>query len=385
MSLFALWLVASATPLSATDPFVPTRQEAQRIELMNRPETWFERNLKGPPVVIDGQHLDPKLQYYLEKEKERLTPDVAQQEAALFASAEGRSVIRDVLTREWAMFTRKTAPMQSVEARQIDSRGGKLDLRIYRPAHKADEKLPVIVYFHGGGWIYSNVEAVDRTARLIANEAKMIVVSVDYRLAPEHTWRASLDDGEDAYRWTRANAECLGGDPTRIAVGGDSAGGTIALSVSRRAALKAEPMPLYQLLYYPGPDFSEQYRSMKLFEQGFSLDAGFIDLMDALAFDGVIRRGANREDAEMRPMASQSLADMPATIIATAGFDMLRDSGRAFASRLEQEGVAVTYLNYPSLIHGFLQWSGPVADADRAATDTARLLGTAIRSRANQD
>jgi acetyl esterase/lipase len=248
-------------------------------------------------------------------------------------------------------------------------------LRIYTPRTGESDPLPILLYFHGGGWLYSSIEAVDRCARLIANEARAIVVSVDYRLAPEHAWPAANDDGEDAFLWTLANAARLGGDPRMVGVGGDSAGGNIALSISRRQLAAGRTAPAYQLLYYTSTDFSTEDESFRLFRDGYGLDENFRQFMISAAFPGDSLRAASRE------LSKGSYSGMPATIVVTAGFDMLRDSGRKLARRLEQDGVAVTYLNYPTLAHGFLQWSAVVADAERAAVDTARLFGAAIRSR----
>jgi acetyl esterase len=136
------------------------------------------------------------------------------------------------------------------------------------------------------------------------------------------------------------------------------------------------PTPLYQLLYYTSGDFSSDHESHRLFGNGYGLDLAFFDFMRPLVFQG---EGALAKAAQQ--LKDARLESMPATIVVTAGFDVLRDSGRSLARRLERKGVPVTYLNYPSLTHGFLQWSGVVDDAERAAVDTARLFGTAIRSR----
>jgi acetyl esterase len=361
----------------AEDSFQPTPEEQQRFELMLRPNAWFLENLAGPREIIDGQRLDAKQQYSLEARRRR-TPEEVKLGLDMFHSPEGRVAVRERLAREWALFTKITAPMRKVEDVRIDGRGGPIPLRIYTPETDEADPLPILVYFHGGGWLYSSIEAIDRCARLIANEARAIVVSVDYRLAPEHPWPAANDDGEDAFHWALANALRLGGDPGMVGVGGDSAGGNISLSISRRQLSAGQPTPAYQLLYYTSADFSTQDESFRLFRDGYGLDENFRQFMIALAFPGDSLKAATRE------LSAGSFFGMPATIVVTAGFDMLRDAGRKLAHRLEQDRVAVTYLNYPTLAHGFLQWSGVVDDADRAAVDTARLFGGAIRSRAGQ-
>lgn len=363
---------AAADP---ADTFRPTEQEQERLKVMLQPPQWFEDNLAGPRELIDGQLLDAKLQYYLEARRRR-TPEAVKQGLELFDSVEGRKIARNTLAREWALFTKVTAPMRTVEDRQVPGPRGPIPIRIYTPQVQDTNPLPILIYFHGGGWIYSGIDAVDRSVRLIANEARAIVINVEYGLAPENPWPAANDDGEAVFLWTRAHAASLGGSADMIGVGGDSAGGNISLSISNRQIQAGRPTPLYQLLYYTATSFSPHYESAKLFANGYGLDANFRDFMLPRVY-----RSPEAAEQATKEFRDARLNAMPATIVVTAGFDMLRDAGRSFAKRLEAEGVAVTYLNYPTLIHGFLQWSGVVEDAERAAVETAHLFGTAIRSR----
>lgn len=376
----AIVILAIATLTGAARPeddFRLTAEERQRLELMSRPEQWFLQALAGPREVIDGQRLDPKLQYYFE-ERRRRTPEQVQRGLATFLDPQARIATRDRLTREWALFTKVTAPMSKVEDRKIDGRGGPIPIRIYTPNVAGADPLPLLVYFHGGGWLYSGIEATDRFARLLANEASAIVISVDYRLAPEHLWPASNDDGEDAFLWARDNAKALGSEPDMVAVGGDSAGGHISLNISLRQIAAKRPIPAYQLLYYTSSDFATSDESYRLFQHGYGLDETFRDFMIATVFPGDLLRKATKE------LHGAGFSGMPATISVSAGFDMLRDSSRRLTERLTKAGVPATYLNYPTLAHGFLQWSAVVADAERASVDTARLFGTAVRSRVAQ-
>jgi acetyl esterase/lipase len=280
------------------------------------------------------------------------------------------------MAREWALFTKVTAPMRKVEDRCIPGPRGPIPIRTYTPHTRHSDPLPVLVYFHGGGWIYGSIEAVDRAVRLMANEAQAIVINVEYRLAPEHPWPAAHDDAEAAFLWARENAESLGGHPAMVGVGGDSAGGNLCVSVANRQIQAGRPPPLYQLLYYNAPSFSPDCESARLFSNGYVFDTVFRDFMLSRVYPG--EGTAERAAQELRAV---SLTQMPATIMVTAGFDMLRDGGRSFARKLEEHGVPVTYLHYPSLIHGLLQWSGVVTDAEHAAELSARVLGVAIRSR----
>ena len=375
LAIIALAGAMSLAAAASEDNFRPTPEEQKRFELMSRPEAWFLQSLAGPREVIDGQRLDPKLQYYFE-ERRRRTPEQVRLGLATFLDPQARIVIRERLTREWALFTKVTAPMSKVENRKIDGRGGPLPIRIYTPKVAGNEPLPLLVYFHGGGWLYSGIEATDRFARLVANEAQSIVVSVEYRLAPEHLWPASNDDGEDAFLWARANAKSLGSEPDLVAVGGDSAGGHISLNISLRQIAAKRPAPAYQLLYYTSSDFAEGDESFRLFKEGYGLDETFRAFMIETVFPGDLLQKATKE------LNGAGFLGMPATIAVSAGFDMLRDSSRRLTERLTKAGVPAMYLNYPTLAHGFLQWSAVVPDAERASVDTARLFGTAIRSRA---
>lgn len=363
---------ALALPAAAQEP-APTPAEAAQLELLAQPESWFVEQLGGQRRTIDGQTLDAKIHYALELAARAPKPGGPPVDPG--ATVEGRAAMRAAADRSWTFRTKVTAPMADVLDRSVPGRGGAIPVRVYRPA--GEGPFPVLVYFHGGGWLTGSIAGSDRAVRLIANEAKAIVVSVEYRLAPENPYPAAWDDAEDAYGWALDHATGFGGDPAMMAVGGDSAGGNIAVSVSARRLAAGKAPPLYQLLYYPALDMGRDYPSWRLFGEGYGLDTGYADYAVARVFPG-----RDLKNPEISPIRAASLKGMPATILATAGFDILRDAGRAYATRLEREGVSVIYLNYASLNHSFLQASGVVDDAERAATDTASIFGTAIRSRA---
>lgn len=383
--ILAAMMLAACTP-KPQETALPTdleltAEEQEKLEAARQPESWFIAHLKGPRENVDGDLLDPKLQYLLENVvRPGATPEQEEKSRAAFATEEGREAARAGVDRAWTINAKITKPMAAMEDRRIPGRGGEIPVRIYRPNTEAQGPLPVIVYYHGGGYIFASIAAVDRQVRLLANEAQVIAVSVDYRLAPEHPYPAPQDDAEDAFLWVRENASSLGGDPNRIGVGGDSAGGQLATVVSYRQLRANKPLPLYQLLYYPAVHTKQDDHSYEVFGEGYGLDRSFVDTVVPMAFpDQSIRDG---DDAI--PFNAPSLAGMPATILATAGYDPLRSSGRALARKLERDGVSVIYLNFGSLTHSFLNWSGVISDADHAATLTARLFGQAIRSRSAQ-
>lgn len=369
--------VAAQTPSLLSPPdVVLTPAEREELVVGLNPEAWFAERLTTPRETADGDRLNAKIQFLLERAKATATPDDAARERQAFSTAEGRAAIRATADRRWTIRTAVTEEMASVEDRQIASRGGDLHVRIYRPRTDQEGPLPVLVYYHGGGFVFASVTAVDRLVRLIANEADVVVVSVDYRLAPEHPYPAAHDDAEDAFLWARANAAAIGGDPDRVAVGGDSAGGHLSAVTSLRQVLAGRPAPLYQLLYYPAVTLAQDEPSYDQFDESYGLDRGFMEAVTDMTFPGASRRAA-----EASPVDAPSLRGMPATILVTAGFDPLRDQGRRFASRLEADGVSTIYLNYGSLTHSFLNWSGLIEDADAAARETAQVFGRAIRSR----
>ena len=353
-----------------------TRAERDELQAGLQPEAWFAERLQVPRESVDGQRLNAKIQFLLEKTRGD-APQSKQDVLAGFDTPEERAAARAAADRRWTVRTAISAGMAQVEDREVPGRGGMIPVRIYRPVAGDADPLPVLVYYHGGGFVFSSIDAVDRLVRLIAGEAGVIVVSVAYRLAPEHPFPAPQDDAEDAFAWTRAHAAEFGGDPARVAVGGDSAGGQLALAVSLRQRAAQRPMPLYQLLYYPAVTLAQGDRSYELFGEGYGLDLGFIDAVTELAFPDPAARTAPATWALDEP----DLRGLPATLVVTAGYDPLRDQARRLAAQLEHDGVSVVYLNYPSLTHSFLNWSGVIEDAAGAARQTAALFGTAVRSR----
>lgn len=368
---------SSTSPMLSPPDIALTAEERQAVAAGQQPESAFVARLQGPREVIDGQTLNPKVQYLLEQSRPHNTPEAFEAERAAFATAEGRAEARAATDRRWRIHTLITAEMRSVEDRAIPSRaGGAIPVRIYRPNVESDAPLPVLVYFHGGGFIFASIEAIDRAVRLIANEARVIVVSVDYRLAPEHPYPAAHDDAEDAFLWVRANAASFGGDPARIGVGGDSAGGHLSVVTALRQIAAGRPTPAQLLLYYPAVTMAREDRSYELFGNGYGLDIPFIEAVTQMTFPDATMRAR----PEASPLSAPSLQGMPPTILVTAGFDPLRDQGRRFAERLEAEGGGATYRNYPGLTHSFLNWSGSIEEAGAAARETAILFGEAIRA-----
>jgi acetyl esterase/lipase len=354
------------------------RQTAAVSPLAKMPTSWFLRQLGGKRVVVDGHTLDLRVQYVLSRyskggKKKPGAPTVA--------TAKGRDEIRDMAAREWLLSTRVPPPVASVKDYEVPGRGGEIHARVYRP-HAAG-KLPIIVYFHGGGWFFGSVAASDRSNQLLAADARMIVVAVDYRLAPEFPYPAAWNDAQDAYAWVAKEAVRLGGSPAAICVGGDSAGADLSIAVTRRRQAAGEAAPVCQLLYYPAPDdrpvdaMRRTYRSARLFGQGFGLDRSFMDYVLPAVF-----QHRDREAPEISPLYAKSVAGLPPTFFAIAFFDPLRDSQRAYAARLVRAGDEVTFWEFPTLAHGFLQMTAVSPAAQFAAVRTARAFGVFARDAA---
>ncbi|MEV6632263.1 alpha/beta hydrolase [Actinoplanes sp. NPDC051470] len=232
--------------------------------------------------------------------------------------------------------------------------------------------LPVVVYVHGGGWTYGSIETFDRLCRRIAQRSGCAVVSVGYRLAPEHPFPAALDDVEAVLAYLRKEGEGLGLDPTRLAIAGDSAGGQIATVVARR--LRDAAMPLdHQVLIYPALDplcASESYAELG----SYGLDRASMQL----AWSAYVHDQALRFTPDVAILATPDLAGMPPTLIITAEFDVLRDEGADYADALAAAGVPVVHTRYAQMNHGFARKLA-VIDAARAAADQiAAVLRSAL-------
>lgn len=233
---------------------------------------------------------------------------------------------------------------------------------------------PAMLYFHGGGFTIGSVATHDRLCRALAAGSGCMVLSVDYRLAPEHPFPAAVDDAFAALAWLRESAISLGVDADRIALGGDSAGGTLAAATAIHARDQHWPIAL-QLLIYPGLASDQQSDSHRRFARGYLLDAPLI----AWFFEGYLRGPADRQDWRFAPLVHPDLRGVASAYLALAQFDPLRDEGLQFAERLQQAGVAVTTRVYPGMVHAFFQYGGLVPMALEAQAEAAAALRTHLK------
>jgi acetyl esterase len=251
---------------------------------------------------------------------------------------------------------------------------GDLAARLYVP-HACADGGGLLVYYHGGGWVVGSLDSHDQPCRFLAEQAGVKVLSVDYRMAPECPFPAASDDALAAFRWALANAEQLAIDPARIAVGGDSAGGNLAASVSLRATRDGGPSPAFQLPIYPVTDLSARSESYHLFADGFFLTASQMEWY-IRHYSGGDQRAV--EDPSASPLLAEDLSGLPPAYIATAGFDPLRDEGEAYARRLEQAGVPVTLRRVEGQVHGFANTTQVSRGARAAMAEAAAALAAAI-------
>jgi acetyl esterase len=263
-------------------------------------------------------------------------------------------------------------PVARVEDRAIPGPAGEIPVRIYTP--DGDAPFPVLVYLHGGGWVLGNVETHDATCREVANAAGCIVVSVDYRLAPEHKFPAGPEDCYAAYRWVADTSASFGGDASRIAVGGDSAGANLATVVCLMVKERGGRMPAFQVLIYPATDYAFDKPSHRENAEGYLLTT------DSLRWfwDHYLNSDADAANPYASPLRADDLTGLPPALIITAEFDPLRDEGEAYGDRLRAAGVPVVVSRYDGMIHGFFGMSLIVDKAKQAVGEVAGALKTAF-------
>ena len=308
--------------------------------------------LGGRSITIDGNTLDTTLQLMLAGQKMLgLDGLVADDDVA---------AARTQLELLSASF-KQNIPVASVTDLTITGAVGPIAARHYR----TDEPdAPLMVFFHGGGHAIGSIDTHDDLSREICRVGRVHVLSVDYRLAPEHKAPAGSEDAYAAYLWAHEHAGELGADPTRVAVGGDSAGANLSALVAIRARDEKVASPALQLLLYPVTDYPAQTRSRTLFSRGFFLTQSDIDWFHRQLLAGAPLDGA---DPRVSPLRADDLSGLAPALVVTAGFDPLRDEGRLYADALREAGTPVDYREYGSIVHGFANFF-PLGGASAAAT-----------------
>ena len=265
-----------------------------------------------------------------------------------------------------AAFGGPPVEVAKVENRKIPGPGGEIPIRIYTPQGGSSPR-PVIVYYHGGGWVIGTLETHDPLCRHLAKETGAVVVSVDYRLAPEHKFPAGPEDCYAATRWASEHAAEIGADPKRLAVGGDSAGGNLAAAVSLMARDRGKPAIALQLLIYPVTEHGYETASYRENAKGLLLEK------DSMVWfwNHYLASPADGQNPYASPLRARDLKGLPPAMVVTAEFDPLRDEGEAYAKRLREAGVTVKTKRYDGLIHGFAMMTGVFPEALQVVADTA--------------
>ena len=262
------------------------------------------------------------------------------------------------------------------EVRELAARGpgGAIPLRLYRGlGTEAGAVLPALVYFHGGGWTIGDLDTHDIVCRTLANRARCAVVSVDYRMGPEHKFPAAVEDCVAATRWVAEQGAALGIDAARIAVGGDSAGGNLATVAAITLRDAGGPPLAFQALIYPATDQRMDTASHASFAEGYLLTRS-----NMLWFRGNYLAAADYDDWRASPIRAADLGRLPPAHIITAGYDPLRDEGRAYSDRLAESGVPVLYECFEGMAHGFVTMGGAVAAANHALYRVGQSLAQAF-------
>jgi len=275
-----------------------------------------------------------------------------------------------------AYFSAEAPAVGSVREMAIPHQGATIPARFYRPlGSPARSTLPLLVFFHGGGWTVGDLDSYDPLCRTLANEAQCGVLSVDYRLAPEHPFPAAVDDAYAATAWASEHARELGVDAARIAVGGDSAGGNLAAVTTILARDRGAPALVFQLLVYPATDQGSERPSWQQFGRGYLLELESIRYFQKK----YLRHARDYHDWRASPLLRSDLAGLPPALVITAGFDPLLDDCVAYSQRLRAAGVEVEYRCFDGMVHGFLTLGKMFAAAGEASKLAARALTKAFQ------
>jgi len=343
----------------------PAYQTLLLKTLMSLP-TPLLRGLSGGGVVYQGDRtLDPRLQFLANAARRNpamatLTPQMARAGAAAgFSAVAGRP-----------------EPGVRWENFPIDGPRGPIPLRAYRPTEQ-DPNAPIMVFAHMGGGVIGDLETCHVFCTILAKIARCPVLSVDYRLAPEHRFPAGLEDVLAAYRWARDNTLRFGAPADKVAIGGDSMGANFAAVIAQELKRLGEPEPVLQLLIYPCVDVASETQSMSTYADAYPLSRSTMDWF----IGHYLGPDADPSDPRLSPIGSKDLSGLAPAVIVTAGFDPLVDQGEAYAKRLRDAKTPVAYRCYDALAHAFIAFTGVVPCADVACREIAGLVREGFEGR----
>ncbi|MDQ6697523.1 MAG: alpha/beta hydrolase [Actinomycetota bacterium] len=276
-----------------------------------------------------------------------------------------------VLFKDLALTDGDPVEVAVVENRSVHGPNGEVPVRVYTPAGSGP--FGVLVWIHGGGWVIGDLDTADPTARKLCAAAEVVVVSVDYGLAPEHPSPAPLQDCWAVVQWVADHATEIGGDSKRLAVGGDSAGGNLAAVVAQKAVADGGPHIALQALVYPATDLTLSHPSVIENGEGY-----FLTAKGMAWFTAHYLSGADPRQPELSPLFADDVSGVAPAVVITAEFDPLRDEGEAYAAKLEAAGVAVTSRRYDGMVHGFFSMGSITPVADQAVELVVGALRTAM-------
>jgi acetyl esterase len=326
------------------------------------------------PIRLDGQELDPGIQFALRALELRGSPTVIGPRGA----DPTPEAVRTHTHREALVGSLNATPVGEVTQLTVDGGDGPLNARHYMPADEPADR-PLLVYLHGGGMTIGDLETHDEPCRLLCRHAAVHVLSVEYRLAPEHPFPAPVEDAVAAFRWAATHAAELGADPGRVGVGGDSAGGNLSAVVSQLTARDGGPAPAVQLLIYPSTDYVHETESMRIFADGFYLSSESRRWFDGHYLNGT---GADRADPRISPLRAPDLSGLAPAIVVTAAFDPLRDEGEQYAHAMRDAGTNSILYRAPGMIHGFLHMTALRGPRDEVMKIAGMLRAALVSSEA---
>jgi acetyl esterase/lipase len=327
------------------------------------------RAMSGGGVVYKGgRTLDPRFQFFAHAAKKLPPMTTLSPAEAVAGSARGLAAVQGPLE-----------PGVRTESLSVEGPNGAIPCRAYRPENQ-DSSMPLIVYAHMGGGVIGDLESCHAFCSILARIVRTAVISVDYRLAPDHKFPVGLEDVLAAYRWARDNTGRFGAAPVPPAIGGDSMGGNFAAIVAQEMRRKGEPRPAAQILIYPAVDVASETPSMTTYADAYPLTRATMDWF----MGHYMSADADPADPRLSPDRTADLTGLAPAVVATAGFDPLVDQGEGYAKRLQAAGVPVLYRCYDSLAHGFTAFTGAIPAADGACREIAGLVRQAFDQRASQ-
>ncbi|MGE0201318.1 MAG: alpha/beta hydrolase [Candidatus Melainabacteria bacterium] len=365
----------------------PTHEQKQGTREVNKPVESNEAAVSIQDSQTDGDQPNPQMQAVLDAQKAmqvkpliELTPEEARQQPSIF------DALKKMADQSEAKKTGEAAAALTTANIKIPTNQGEIKARVYKPAEKeagnlteADEAqaaarpLPVIVYYHGGGWVLGDLDTYDASARALAESTEAIVVSVDYRHAPEHPLPAAYEDAFAAYQYVLKNVKSMGGDPARVAIAGESAGGNIAANVTMAARDAKLPLPVHQLLIYPVAGTDMTTGSYTTYSDASPLSKAAMGWF----FKQALRAPGDIASPRLN-LTQANLKGLPPTTVITAEIDPLKDDGVKLARTLKENGVAVDYKNYKGVTHEFFGMSDVVDEAREAQLYAADQLKSAF-------